>query len=136
MDMSKNIPIDLEIDDDQIHIAEEGDQVPEMQTNPNASRSYSQFQDSYSPSASTTSKRARTISNVWDHFDMEFKYEIDKFAFCTIGIIVDERRTLLVPEMVEIFNEEQEIPTMNAEGRGQLFPPDGDGDFIKPFKKA
>ncbi|PON55115.1 HAT, C-terminal dimerization domain containing protein [Parasponia andersonii] len=75
MDISKNIPIDLELDDDQIRIAEEGDQVPEIQTNPNASRSCSQFQDSCSPSASTTAKRARTISNVWDHFDLEFKDE-------------------------------------------------------------
>ena len=71
MDMSKNIPIDLEIDEDQIRIAEEGDQVPEMQTNPNASGSCSQFQDSYSPSASTTSKRAKTTSNMWDHFNIE-----------------------------------------------------------------
>ena len=46
MDMSKNIPIDLEMDDDQIRIAKEGDQVSEMQTNPNASGSCSQFQDS------------------------------------------------------------------------------------------
>ncbi|PON39404.1 hypothetical protein PanWU01x14_305160 [Parasponia andersonii] len=64
MDISKNIPIDLELDDDQIRIAEEGDQVPEIQTNPSASRSCSQVQDSCSPSASTTSKRARTPSNV------------------------------------------------------------------------
>ncbi|PON65819.1 Ribonuclease H-like domain containing protein [Parasponia andersonii] len=77
MDMSKNIPIDLELDDDQISIAEEGDQVPEIQTNPNASGSCSQFQDSCSPSASTTSKRAMIISNVWDHFDPEFKDEAD-----------------------------------------------------------
>ena len=75
MDMSKNIPIDLEMDDDQIRVAEEGDQVPEMQTNPNASGSCSQFQDSCWPSASTTSKRARTTSDVWDHFDPEFKDE-------------------------------------------------------------
>ncbi|PON33921.1 hypothetical protein TorRG33x02_354180, partial [Trema orientale] len=77
MDMSKNIPIDLEMDDDQIRVAEEGDQVSEMQTNPNASGSCSQFQDSCLSSASTTSKYARTISNMWDHFDMEFKNEAD-----------------------------------------------------------
>ncbi|PON32882.1 hypothetical protein PanWU01x14_357360 [Parasponia andersonii] len=77
MDMSKNIPIDLELDDDQIRIDEESDQVPEIQTNPNASKSCSQFQDSCSPSASTTSKCARTTSNVWDHFDPEFKDEAD-----------------------------------------------------------
>ena len=42
MDMSKNIPIDLEMDEeDQIRIVEEGDQVPEMRTNPNASGSCS-----------------------------------------------------------------------------------------------
>ncbi|PON47993.1 hypothetical protein PanWU01x14_240820, partial [Parasponia andersonii] len=77
MDMSKNIPIDLELDNDQIRIAEKGDQGPEIQTNLNASRSCSQFQDSCSPSASTTSKHARTTSNVWDHFDPEFKDEAD-----------------------------------------------------------
>ncbi|PON86654.1 hypothetical protein TorRG33x02_175900, partial [Trema orientale] len=63
------------MDEDQIRIAEEGDQVPEMQTNPNASGSCSQFQDSCSPSASTTSKCARTTSDVWGHFDPEFKDE-------------------------------------------------------------
>ncbi|PON60170.1 hypothetical protein PanWU01x14_154950 [Parasponia andersonii] len=74
------------MDDDQICIAEEGDQVSVMQTNPNASGSCSQFQDSYSPSASTTSRRARTTFNVWDHVDPEFKDEADdkktKMARC------------------------------------------------------
>ncbi|PON31986.1 hypothetical protein PanWU01x14_365230, partial [Parasponia andersonii] len=73
----KNIPIDLELDDDKIRIAEEGDQVPEIQTNPNTSRSCSQFQDSCSLSANMTSKRARTTSNVWYHFDPEFKDKAD-----------------------------------------------------------
>ncbi|PON39729.1 Zinc finger, BED-type [Trema orientale] len=74
------------MDDDQIRIAEEVDQVPEMQNNPNASGSCSQFQDSCSPSASTISKRARTTSDVWDYFDPEFKDEADgrktKMARC------------------------------------------------------
>ena len=81
MDMSKNIPIDLEMDvneeEDQIRIVEGGDQVPEMQTNPNTSRSCSQFQDSCSLSASTTCKYTRTTFNMCDHLDMEFKDEAD-----------------------------------------------------------
>ncbi|PON85465.1 Zinc finger, BED-type, partial [Trema orientale] len=76
----------LEMDDNQIRIVEEGDQVSEMQTNPNTSGSCSQFQDSCSPSANMISKRARTTSNVWDHFDPEFKDEADgmktKIARC------------------------------------------------------
>ena len=78
MDMSKNLPINLEMDineeEEQIRIMEGSDQVPEMQSNLHASGSHSQFQDSCSPSASTTSKskRVRTTSNVWDYFDMEY----------------------------------------------------------------
>ncbi|PON59538.1 hypothetical protein PanWU01x14_158960, partial [Parasponia andersonii] len=57
--------MDVNEEEEQIRMMEEGDQVPEKQSIPHASGSHLQFQDSCSPSTSTTSKskRVRTTSN-------------------------------------------------------------------------